>query len=149
MLLEHSLWIQSGNANPKYNSSAWIWSFYVPIFSKVWPFSQSEWSSLNVEMWRLKLSILSLMCDTRLSVMSWSHLLLMWSIWCASDAVGHAGLTNFLMSDNLASKLVVTVPFSWLLAKFWSWEVLSEGPGFCRFERFSCPWFKCCQNFDE
>ena len=132
-------------------------------------FSQSQRSSLNVESWCLKSSILSLKCATRPSVMSWSHMLLMRSICCASDAVGYAGLTNLLRSDNLASKLFVTVPFSWLLviakwwmhwmmrnniltacAKFWSWEVLSEGPGFCRFEpRFSCPWFEICQNFNQ
>ena len=67
--------------------------------------------------------------------------------WCSLAS------TNLLRSDNLASKLFVTVSFSCLLTiakwwmnwmvqnkvlaactKFWAWEVLSEGPVFCRFE---------------
>ena len=156
--LSHSLQIDLNST--KVQSFSLDLKFLRAHFSaKVWAFSQSERSSLNVESWRLKLSILSLNCATRLSVMSWSHLLLMRSICCVSDAVGHAGLTNLLRSDNLALKLFVTVPFSWLLAiakwwmpwmmrnnvltvcaKFWSWEVLSEGPGFYRFEpRFFMP----------
>ena len=78
--------------------------------AKVWAFSESEWSSLNVESWRLNVSILSVKCSTRLFVMFWGHLLLIRSICCAGDAVGHAGFTNVLRSDNLALKSFVTVP---------------------------------------
>ena len=99
----------------------WVWA------KQVWAFRQSKRSSLNMESWHLKLSILSLKCATGIYAMSWSHVLLMRSICCASDTVGQEGLTNLLRSDNLASKLFLTVPFSWLLAM-----ANDECPGWCR-----------------
>ena len=78
--------------------------FMCPFFCQVWAFSESEWFSLNMESWHRKFSIFFLNCDTRLSVMSWSHLLLMRSICCASDAVGHTGVLNLLRSDNLSHR---------------------------------------------
>ena len=165
--LSHSLQIDLNST--KVQSFSLDLKFLRAHFSaKVWAFSQSERSSLNVESWCLKLSILSLKCATRLSVMSWSHLLLMKSIRSASDAVGHAGLTNLLRSDNLASKLFVTEPFNWLLAiaKWWMhWIVRNNVLTACAYSDleksslgaqgsvdfnhvFSWPWFESCQNFD-
>ena len=137
-----------------------------PFICQSWAFSESETFSRNVESWRLNASILSLKRDTKLSVTSWSHLLLISSICCASGAVNQAGLTNRLRSVNLLSKLFDTVSFSWLLAmaqwwihwmrrnkvctvcaKFWSAEGFSVLSIWSTF--FSCPWFESCQDFDE
>ena len=109
--------------------------FMCPFFCQVWAFSESEWFSLNMESWHRKFSIFFLNCDTRLSVMSWSHLLLMRSICCASDAVGHL--------EFIEVRQFVTLSFVWLLLieKWWMhWMVPNkEGSGLCRFNRFFLP----------
>ena len=103
-----------------------------PFFYQVWAFSEFEWFSLNMESWHRKFSIFFLNCDTRLSVMSWSHLLLMRSICCASDAVGHL--------EFIEVRQFVTLSFVWLLliAKWWMhWMAQNkEGSGLCRLNRF-------------
>ena len=76
--------------------------FYVPIFLpslsflRIW-MVQSKHGELTSEIFNLLPELWH-----QLSVMSWSHLLLMWSICCASDAVGHTGVLNLLRSDNLS-----------------------------------------------
>ena len=68
----------------------------------------------------------------QVSVMSWNHLLLMRSICCASDAVGHL--------EFIEVRQFVTLSFVWLLliAKWWMhWTVQNkEGSGLCRLNCF-------------
>ena len=134
--------------------------FTCPFFCQSLDFLTSPKVQSKRESRRLKLSIVSLKCAARLSVVPWSHLLLTRSICCASEAIWYAGFVNLLRSDNLASMIFVTVLFSLLLAiaKWWMhckmWNKVSTACAKFRSSKgpsespelsiwttfFACPW---------
>ena len=126
-------------------------------------FLEREKLNINAVSCRLNLSALSLSYDTRLSVISWSHLLLISSICCPKDPIEYYSFTNRLKSVNLASKLLVSGIVK-NIANSETINALNNGervrlreisilrsPLWCHrvlliWNKFFCPWFEICKK---